>query len=304
MEGAKSLPHKSGIYKITNLINNKVYIGQAEDIHKRYNQHHKYEYKYRKYKLYQAFIKYGLDNFKIEVVELCKPEEMNEKEIYWIQYYDSFKNGYNMTLGGQNLTPNLHSSETEKKRRATREKNDSLKGENHPRAKLTNDEVIQIRQRYKDGESLSNIYEDYKELYKNKSTFSNIIKGRTYKNVGNQLNKDEIRHGGSVITKETVLEIRRLFLEEDYSIKKLKEKYPQFKGSIEDIVHYRTFKNVEDNFKNKKFRSHYRLQPDEVRNIRKLHANGTTIAELSEQYHMSLEVIRNCVNRKTYQNIE
>lgn len=304
MEGAKSLPHKSGIYKITNLINNKVYIGQAEDIYKRYNQHHKYEYKYHKYKLYQAFIKYGLDNFKIEVVELCEPEEMNEKEIYWIQYYDSFKNGYNMTLGGQNLAPNLHSPETEEKRRATREKNNSLKGENHPRAKLTNDEVIQIRQRYKDGESLNDIYEDYKELYKNKAVFSRIIMGRTYKNVGNQLSKDEIRHCGTVITKETVLEIRRLFLEEDYSIKKLKEIYPNFKNSIEDIVHYRTFKNIKDNFENKRLRSHYRLQPDEVRAIRRLFADGMTITELSEQYHINSTAIRRCVDRQTYKNIE
>ena len=74
MKNADNLPHKSGIYKITNLINNHSYIGQAVDIYKRYHYHHKYDYKNEKYtsfQIYQAFNKYGLDNFEIEVVELC-----------------------------------------------------------------------------------------------------------------------------------------------------------------------------------------------------------------------------------------
>ena len=44
--------------------------------------------------------KYGVDNFTIEQVEECPLEDLSDKEIYWIQYYDTFHNGYNATYGG------------------------------------------------------------------------------------------------------------------------------------------------------------------------------------------------------------
>lgn len=44
--------------------------------------------------------KYGINNFTIEQVEECLPEELNGREEYWIEYYNSFKNGYNATIGG------------------------------------------------------------------------------------------------------------------------------------------------------------------------------------------------------------
>ena len=50
--------------------------------------------------LYQAFKKYGIDNFQVEKIEECKAEALEEREKYWIEYYGSFKNGYNATLGG------------------------------------------------------------------------------------------------------------------------------------------------------------------------------------------------------------
>jgi hypothetical protein len=44
--------------------------------------------------------KYGVENFSIEEIECCSAEEASEREIYWIEYYGSFKNGYNATRGG------------------------------------------------------------------------------------------------------------------------------------------------------------------------------------------------------------
>lgn len=93
------------IYKITNLINNKCYIGQTtKTIEERYRHHivdskrtDRYSYKYP---LYSAMRKYGYENFKLEKIETCNISELNEREIYWIDYYDTYKNGYNQTLGG------------------------------------------------------------------------------------------------------------------------------------------------------------------------------------------------------------
>lgn len=44
--------------------------------------------------------KYGLEHFHIEIIEECDLKDLEEREIYWIQFYQSFKNGYNATLGG------------------------------------------------------------------------------------------------------------------------------------------------------------------------------------------------------------
>ena len=50
--------------------------------------------------LYSAMNKYGIENFKIEEIEECSDQILNERECFWIEYYGSFKNGYNATLGG------------------------------------------------------------------------------------------------------------------------------------------------------------------------------------------------------------
>ena len=101
-----------GIYKIENLINGKVYIGQSVDIKERWNDHKrinsrtsKEALKKQKYPLYLAFEKYGLDNFSFEIIEECSIEELNEKEQFYIKKYNSYidfpnSNGYNLTLGG------------------------------------------------------------------------------------------------------------------------------------------------------------------------------------------------------------
>lgn len=89
----------TGIYKITNLINNKIYIGQSIHIEKRWKEH-KYYSSQEKTAIQAAFKKYGLSNFSFEVIEECSKEKLDEREIYWIKFYNSYYNGYNMTKGG------------------------------------------------------------------------------------------------------------------------------------------------------------------------------------------------------------
>ncbi len=93
-----------GIYKITNIINNKVYIGQSKNILFRWQKHRTIPFNpnhidYDKL-LYRAIRKYGLNNFEFEVIEECSIGELDQKEIYWIKYYDSCNRnkGYNNTL--------------------------------------------------------------------------------------------------------------------------------------------------------------------------------------------------------------
>lgn len=89
------------IYKISNDINDKLYIGQTiQELRYRWAEH-KRDAKKLERPLYRSMRKYGLDHFFIEAIELNVPKEkLDEREIYWIAYYDSFNNGYNLTPGG------------------------------------------------------------------------------------------------------------------------------------------------------------------------------------------------------------
>lgn len=93
----------SKIYKITNDINNKIYIGKTNlSIQKRFKEHCRDSLrdKNENRPLYRAMNKYGIKHFHIEEIEDCLPEEASNKEIYWIGYYHSYDKGYNATIGG------------------------------------------------------------------------------------------------------------------------------------------------------------------------------------------------------------
>ena len=77
-----------GIYKITNKLNGKSYIGQSTDIERRWREHH-YRYWNNDNVIYMAFRKYGIENFDFSIIEECSTQELNLREEYWINYYDS-----------------------------------------------------------------------------------------------------------------------------------------------------------------------------------------------------------------------
>ena len=91
------------IYIIKNSINDKVYVGQTiQMLHTRFLNHLTAS-QLEDTKFYRAIKKYGSENFYIELIEKVSYEALDEKEIYWISYFDSYKNGYNSTLGGQGV---------------------------------------------------------------------------------------------------------------------------------------------------------------------------------------------------------
>lgn len=85
-----------GIYKITNLKNNLIYIGQSNDVYGRLRSHKNCT---PKTEIDIAIKELGADYFKFELIEICSPEQLTERENYWINYYDSYENGYNNTDG-------------------------------------------------------------------------------------------------------------------------------------------------------------------------------------------------------------
>lgn len=95
-----------GIYKITNLVNGKFYIGQSINIENRWKKHKQISNQENSpcynYPLYRSIRKYGIDNFSFEIIEICEKKDLNDREIYWIYTLNSTnKNiGYNICNGG------------------------------------------------------------------------------------------------------------------------------------------------------------------------------------------------------------
>ena len=90
------------IYLITNLINGKKYVGQTrQKLRDRMYQHRRNK---KTSGIDGAIKKYGLENFKVEVIEECPVENLNEREKYWIEFYDcKAPKGYNLTDGGDGI---------------------------------------------------------------------------------------------------------------------------------------------------------------------------------------------------------
>ena len=115
------------IYKITNLVNNKVYIGQ----------HYGYvddSYMGSGVLIIKAIKKYGKENFKKEIVEVCNTiEEINLKENYYIKYYKSYApTGYNIATGGEGGDTFSHNPNIEQIRKKIKNNHADFSGKNHP----------------------------------------------------------------------------------------------------------------------------------------------------------------------------
>lgn len=191
-----------GIYKITKKENGKCYIGQSNDIERRFNEHKRVGEKSR-IPVDVAIQLYGEDAFTFEILEECSLEELNEREVYWNAYYKSYPDGYNCNPGGSQ-----HSV-----------------GSFNGRAKLTEEDIKIIRQAYAKHLRQKDVY----ELFKDKTTFGNfqnIWQGRTWPHVMPEVftkeNKDyyiyENSRGANSPTAsfsaEEIIEIRTRYINE------------------------------------------------------------------------------------------
>jgi len=117
------------IYKSTNKVNGKIYIGQTTRTLKCRMKEHISDQ--RKYHFHNALRKYGKKNFGWKILEYCdSKEEMDEMEFHYIKQYNSFDDGYNFTYGGEGSVGYKHSKETLKKLSLSLK--GKMTGENNP----------------------------------------------------------------------------------------------------------------------------------------------------------------------------
>lgn len=130
-----------GVYKITHIGSGKSYIGISKNIHRRWIQHKSWvNTKNRRSAIYAAMQKYGIDAFSWQVIEQCDVDSLEDRERHWIAVFDTFKNGYNLTAGGEynkeySAETRKRMSEAQKGKKQSQETIDkrTARGENHYR---------------------------------------------------------------------------------------------------------------------------------------------------------------------------
>ena len=199
-----------GIYKITKKQNGKSYIGQSNDIERRFSEH---KYK-RDTPIEKAIQKYGSDAFAFEVIEECQLDQLDEREKYWIKYYNTFKGfGYNCNEGGGNS-----------------------QGENNGRTKLTNADVAYIREYYDAHMRRKEVYENFKDRI-SFGSFARIWDGSTWKNIKPEVYTKEnkeyyMKHAtdGELSEKATFTSKEVIQMRERYVNETAKQIFEDYKG--------------------------------------------------------------------------
>ena len=206
-----------GIYKYTNNINHKVYIGQSINLEQRKSGHKSAAFNpnasdYNS-QFHQAVRKYGWENFSYEVIAEISNEEYSQKmlddlEKYFINYYDSYKNGYNATEGGNEVGNNVH------------------KGETNGRALLNKEDVEYIRECYNEHIPFKIIYEQYKDKI-SKRGLQKIWWFETWKDIHPEYHTEENKYWHSHQAKANAPEVaannKRKFSAEE--VRQMREEY-------------------------------------------------------------------------------
>ena len=216
---------KGKIYKITNNIDGKIYIGcTVNSLEKRF-----YEHLYRCYKsdfkskLYNAIKKYGEENFIIELIEECDVDVIYNTEKKYILEYDTYKNGLNSTLGGEGCLGYKHSSDIRKKISKALQKN-------------------------------SNKEKTYKELYGNRDNEEKQKRKESVKKHWDNLTNDErdkrtnnIKKGKRSKSKYSVAFIKELKnkINSGIKINELSQQYPEIrKGFFYELKNNRRWSDI------------------------------------------------------------
>lgn len=212
-----------GIYKITKKDNGKAYIGQSNNMERRFSQHC-YKGEESRIPLDIAIKKYGKDAFTFQILEECPLDKLNERQSYWIKYYNTIKDGYNCSQGGDQQSI----------------------GENNGKSKLTEQDVKNIRLAYANHEKQQEVYKKYQNII-SFGYFQNLWQGRSWSHIMPEVFTEENKKyyiyenskgekGASAkFSNEQVLQIRKRYVKE--SAKAIYEDY-------KDRVSFQTLQQI------------------------------------------------------------
>lgn len=213
-----------GIYKITEIDNpTNFYVGKSNNIQRRFKEHQTKTYEQSRIPFDNEIKEKGINAFTYEILEECSVEELSEKEKYWTDKLEATKSG-NIFDGGLR----------------------DVVGSNNPKAKLTEEDVINIRLAYANHKKQKEVYEDYKSII-SFSHFQNLWQGRSWSHIMPEVFTKENKQyyiyqnslgsngASSAFTEEEVIAIRQRYVNES-----AKEIYKDYS----ERVSYQTFQAI------------------------------------------------------------
>ena len=225
-----------GIYKWTNLINGKKYIGKAEDVARRKRGYKDELKKGSDRYIIKALRKYGFENFSFEVIEkVAEGDNILEREQYWMNYYNSQDKHFGYNILNANETPGEKYSI----------------GSKNNKARLNEEMVREIRTSiFIDEQAPKDVYQTYKNVI-SWDAFCKAYRGETWKNVDTTMIVDltsRIKRRGvkkAKLTKEDVLSIRSRY-DSGESVTEIFKSYSEVcnRNTIKRVVERITWKDV------------------------------------------------------------
>lgn len=222
-----------GIYKILNTVNNKIYIGQSVHIEKRYKEHiRESKYERSNMPIHKAIHKYGSENFQLEILEECSIEDLDCRECYYIDKYNSRNRevGYNILEGGN--------------------KGPTLKGVENGYSVLTEEIVSKIRYLYLEGYVRKQVYAKINEIFPiNINTFYDVWNGKTYKDicyyVYDDMYKDSIKEFRGINKSKLKDTPAKKYVQEIRNAKASGQKIREYYNlNFKDKINYNTFQDI------------------------------------------------------------
>ena len=270
------------IYKIQ-FPNGKVYIGQSVNYKNRWREHLREATRGNDLKIYRAMRKYNITIEAFSIIEdnITSQDEANSREIYYIKEFNSIKNGYNITEGGQC--------------------GNGLYGESHPNHILTDDQIKEIREiRAAKTYTMKEVYTFYDDLM-SYSGFQKIWLYESRPEIASELNTQELRdfysidkraikgenHFLSKLTTEEVIKVRNQYWVEGLEMKEIYENYKDkySLSGFKKIVLGNTYTNIpmpEKSNKCKKKKD--KLTKEQVLFIREKYDSGVKIMEIIKNW--------------------
>lgn len=231
------------IYKVTNLQNNLIYIGlTSTSLQIRRKRHYNDAFSNKTNSdFHKALRNFKETDFFWEIIEDNIPiEQLGEREKYWIQYYNSYKNGYNESLGGDGGSTKGH-----------------CQGDKNGRAKLTEQDVLFIRQKFKEGCSKKECYEFFKDKI-SLGGFARVWTGQTWQHIMPEVfTKENIERNSKLGKSLAGKNSRKLSNAEVHQIRQLKQNGLTYQeiydkinhkvslSTLKEIITYKTYKEVE-----------------------------------------------------------
>jgi len=300
----------SGVYKIVNTINRKMYIGSSIHINDRWKEHKRYlkNNKHHSNHLQKSWNKYGKDNFKFEIIERCEENETLIKEQYYLDLYKTYNRnkGYNIsTNSSAPMMGRKHSEETKIKLSEIIRNRDAsawIRGEDKPNSKFKDEDIIKIKKLVYEGNKILDIAKLYNV---EPNTITQIKTGDRWSHIKTEYDDLILQTPRQKLTKEDVINIKKLLIEENLNIIEISELFEVTFGLISSIKNLNSWENIGEEY-NEQLANRLcvkKLDKNKVKEIKYLLLEGKSCFEISKIYNVTRSTISYIKQNKTWKDV-